>query len=36
MVALRGAEIIAVSLDEVTQANRALDPDLYALSRLFS
>ena len=35
MVALRGAAIVAVPLDEVTQGNRTLDLDLYALSRHF-
>jgi 6-phosphofructokinase 1 len=35
MVALRGATITTVPLDEVTQGSRALDLDLYALSRLF-
>ena len=35
MVALRGTAIVTVPLDEVTQSNRTLDLDLYALGRLF-
>ena len=36
MVALRGTEIVTVSLDELAKGTRRVDPALYALSRLFS
>ena len=35
MVALRGTAIVTVPLEEITQGNRTLDLDAYALSQLF-
>ncbi len=35
MVALRGAAIVAVPLDEVQRGPRTVDPELYALTRTF-